>query len=145
MKLNTIRITESSKELCRHINRLLKDLTDRPLIINPDRLATLLACRDTYLFLAYTSDVTMPVGMFTLAVTRLTSGNNVWLEDVVIDKSCQGQGYGQELVVKAIEQARLICPGGKLMLTSRPSRIAANHIYAKLFGRKETNVYSLQL
>ena len=145
MRLNATRITEATPEMCRHINRLLQDLTTRPITMTSDRLAMLLACRESFLFMAYQDGSGDPVGMFTLAVTHLPSGNNVWLEDVVIDRQHQGQGCGRQLLGLAVEQARRICPGGKLMLTSRPSRLAANHLYAELFDRKETNVYSLQL
>lgn len=145
MKLNVTCITESSPELCRQINRLLQDLTARPRTLDHDTLTALLACPDTHLFTACTPDGTAPVAMFTLAVTRLPTGDNIWLEDLVVDRQHQRQGYGRELVLHAIEQARHICPGGRLMLTSRPARLAANHIYSGLFGRKETNVYCLQL
>ncbi|MDD7100382.1 MAG: GNAT family N-acetyltransferase [Bacteroidaceae bacterium] len=145
MKLNITRITTASQRLCMEINSLQADLTDHPRVLELQTLNTLLACGDTHLFLAYTPDTDTPVGMFTLAVTHLTTGNNVWLEDVVVARHSQGQGYGRAIVRHAIEQARQICPGGKLMLTSRPTRLAANRLYSELFEQKETNVYFMRL
>ena len=137
--------TQPSTQLCDGINRLLRDLTSTPKEMDMARLTALLAWPGTHLYMAYESGRDCPVGMFSLATTMMTTGCNVWLEDVVIAQNHQGRGFGKTLVACAIERARAICPGGRLVLTSRPSRLAANHIYSDLFVRKETNVYCLQL
>lgn len=95
--------------------------------------------------MAKADDTPQAVGMYTLAVTELPTGTRVWLEDVVVGHESQGTGLGKVLVNHAIEQARKLYPSAVMMLTSRPTRLAANHIYATLFQKKETNVYKLDL
>jgi len=67
------------------------------------------------------------------------------VEDVVVDKDYRGQGLGERIMKDLIGAARK----NKLetiYLTSKPERLAANHLYQKLgFVRKETNVYKLPL
>jgi len=80
-------------------------------------------------------------GMLTLAVYRIPTGAKFWIEDVVIDESHRGKGYGKELVLHAMKYARSL--GAKAVdLTSRPYRIAANRLYSDLgFVKRDTNVY----
>jgi len=67
------------------------------------------------------------------------------VEDVVVDKDYRGQGLGERIMKDLIGAARK----NKLetiYLTSKPERLAANHLYQKLgFAPKETNVYKLSL
>ena len=68
-----------------------------------------------------------------------------WIEDVVVAPAFQGRGIGKTLVEHAI---RFAASAGAdlLMLTSNPSRVAANRLYQALqFERKETNVYRMKL
>jgi ribosomal protein S18 acetylase RimI-like enzyme len=85
------------------------------------------------------------VGILTIATYNIPSGEKVWIEDVVVDKSERGKGIGKELTLFAINFAK--SQGYKAIeLTSRPSRIAANQLYKKLgFVIRETNVYSYPL
>ena len=83
--------------------------------------------------------------MATLAFYTSPTGRKAWIEDVVVDESCRGRGFGKLIVQYAIDFARR-SSGCKLMLTSRPSRVAANRMYASLgFERRETNVYLMRL
>ncbi|MGA2805562.1 MAG: GNAT family N-acetyltransferase [Acidimicrobiales bacterium] len=85
------------------------------------------------------------VGTTTLIVYRIPTGLHAVIEDVVVDESARGHGVGAELVSQAVQVAR---ERGALHvnLTSRASREAANHLYAKAgFVRRETNVYRLNL
>ena len=81
------------------------------------------------------------VGMLTLVVFPLPSGTRASIEDVSVDADVRGKGVGEQLTRRALEIAR--AKGALAVdLTSRPSREAANALYAKVgFRRRETNVY----
>ena len=66
-------------------------------------------------------------------------------EDVVVDADCRGRKYGKLMIEKAIDFVRQT-GNTTLMLTSRPSRVAANALYQSAgFERKETNVYKMKV
>jgi ribosomal protein S18 acetylase RimI-like enzyme len=90
-------------------------------------------------------DLDAIVGVATLAVFPIPTGRRAWIEDVIVDEAANGHGIGTALTEAMIERAREL--GCKTIdLTSRPSREAANHLYAKVgFQRRETNVYRLTL
>ena len=97
----------------------------------------------SHLFLAkYKGDV---VGMLTLGEYLAPTGRKMWIEDVVVDEVARGLSIGRAMVGHAIEYAKGL-GGGALMLTSRPSRIAANNLYRSCdFKQKETNVYKMDI
>jgi ribosomal protein S18 acetylase RimI-like enzyme len=85
------------------------------------------------------------VGMLTLALFRIPTGLRAWVEDVVVDERARGKGAGEALVRAAIEFARER-GAATVDLTSRPSRQAANRLYARLgFELRDTNVYRFDL
>jgi ribosomal protein S18 acetylase RimI-like enzyme len=79
--------------------------------------------------------------MLTLALFPLPTGARAWIEDVVVDRDARGRGVGALLTREALRLAQE--SGARTVdLTSRPSREAANRLYAKLgFQLRETNVY----
>jgi ribosomal protein S18 acetylase RimI-like enzyme len=81
------------------------------------------------------------VGMLTVAIFMLPTGVRAWIEDVVVDDDARGAGVASSLVLYALEHASF--QGARTVdLTSRPDRLAANRLYARLgFERRETNVY----
>jgi len=85
------------------------------------------------------------VGSLTLAFYRIPTGLKAWIEDVVVDTAARGHGVGEALNMAALGEARR--RGAKhVSLTSRPSRQAANRLYARLgFVEYETNVYRYSL
>jgi ribosomal protein S18 acetylase RimI-like enzyme len=85
------------------------------------------------------------VGVSTLAVVPIPTGQRAWIEDVIVDEASNGQGIGRLLTEAMIERARQLgCV--TVDLTSRPSREAANHLYKKVgFQERETNVYRFDL
>lgn len=83
--------------------------------------------------------------MLTLGEYLAPTGRKMWIEDVVVDESARGLSIGRAMVGHAIEYAKEL-GGGALMLTSRPSRIAANNLYRSCdFKQKETNVYKMDI
>ena len=83
------------------------------------------------------------LGTLTLVFNKIPTGDKVWIEDVVVDKSARGKGVGIKLLEFAIGYVQ--SQGIKnINLTSSPDRVAANKLYQKLgFIQRETNVYRL--
>ena len=131
------------KEVCNsyveHVNRLLAQLSSSGACIDAEQLKALVECRASHLFLAkYKGEV---VGMLTLGEYLAPTGRKMWIEDVVVDAAARGLSIGRAMVEHAIGYAKGL-GNGALMLTSRPSRVAANNLYRSCeFEQKETNVY----
>ena len=125
------------------MNRLLAQLSSSGACIDEAQLQALVESEASHLFLAkYKGDV---VGMLTLGEYLAPTGRKMWIEDVVVDESARGLSIGRAMVGHAIEYAQEL-GGGALMLTSRPSRIAANNLYRSCdFKQKETNVYKMDI
>jgi ribosomal protein S18 acetylase RimI-like enzyme len=95
---------------------------------------TLLAARDR-------SDAQTIVGMLTLVVFAIPSGVRGQIHDVVVDASARGAGVAEKLTRHALSLARAQ-GAGRVDLTSRDAREAANRLYPRVgFKRHETNVY----
>ena len=85
------------------------------------------------------------VATATLVIYKIPTGTKGWIEDVVVDNHFRGKGYGKHLVETLIDKAQKENVA-LLLLTSRPSRVAANKLYVSLgFLPKETNIYQLKL
>ncbi len=107
-------------------------------------LAEIVASDTTVLLVAVDPELTGEAairGSLTLVVFRIPTGIRAWIEDVVVDASARGGGVGAALNRRALEIAD--DRGARTVdLTSRPSREAANRLYARLgFVARETNVY----
>ena len=85
------------------------------------------------------------VGALTLVAFRIPTGVRTRIEDVVVDETLRGHRVGQRLSEAALEEARRL--GARSTdLTSRPSREAANRLYARMgFEQRESNVYRYTL
>ena len=125
------------------INRLLAQLSSSGACIDEAQLQALVESEASHLFLAkYKGEV---VAMLTLGEYLAPTGRKMWIEDVVVDDAARGLSIGRAMVGHAIEYAKEL-GGGALMLTSRPSRIAANNLYRSCdFKQKETNVYKMDI
>ena len=83
--------------------------------------------------------------MLTLSSYPLLTGRKWWIEDVVVKSEYRGRGYGRRLIAHA-RAAVAEAGGGSLLLTSRPSRVAANELYkSEGFVQRNTNVYKLEV
>ena len=132
-------------ELLADFQRLLPQLTTDPLP-SLAQLAAIVSSPATHILVARPPDIAGPIiGTLTLAGYRTPSGLHVWIEDVVVDAAYRGQGIGEALCRSALQLAA--AEGATTVnLTSRPSRHAANQLYAKLgFVRRETNLYRLEV
>ena len=106
-------------------------------------LEEIVASPATTLFVARQQD--RIVGALTLVAFRIPTGVRTRIEDVVVDETLRGQRVGERLSEAALEAARGL--GARSTdLTSRPSREAANRLYARMgFERRESNVYRYTL
>ena len=142
--INITRITSADSATAAAISLLLKQLSPSQNFVFTEReLAELISNPASAIFVLSVDN--QIVGMITLGSYLSPTGRKVWIEDVVVDSSARGRGYGDMLVNQAINYARTLAPC-TLMLTSNPSRIAANELYrTRGFEPKHTNVYKMQL
>lgn len=121
----------------------VKELSTQAETLTESAYREIIASPGCHLFFARAGE--NPAGMITLGCYKSPTGVKAWIEDVVVGSAFRGQGIGKALVEHAI---RFAASAGAdvLMLTSNPSRIAANKLYQALhFERKETNVYRMKL
>lgn len=138
------RLTSSDASTAEAIRLLIEQLTSRDSTFGEDDLRNTLQDSASRLFVMR-HDETI-VGMITLGIYFCPTGRKVWIEDVVIDSKLRGKGLGQRLVDFAINYVKENLSPCSLMLTSRPTRIAANKLYRKTgFEQRQTNVYNTKL
>lgn len=83
------------------------------------------------------------LGCATLCIYDSPTGRKASVEDVVVLEACRGRHLGRRLMEHVLAEAHRFAPID-IHLTSRPSRIAANALYARLgFIRRDTNAYRL--
>ncbi|MBQ8271148.1 MAG: GNAT family N-acetyltransferase [Bacteroidaceae bacterium] len=135
-------LTEPAPCYVEPIKRLLAQLSSSPIEFGENELRAIVESPASQLFLLDCDGQT--AGMLTLCSYLAPTGRKLWIEDVVVDDAFRGRGYGRRLVEYAIDCAKE--KGGTLMLTSKPSRVAANALYCSAgFQPKITNVYRLPL
>ena len=136
-------LTECNANALSAINGLLPQLSKSSQPMNMDRLSELVKSDNTFLFVA--SKEGQVLGMLSLVVLKIPTGNKAWVEDVVVDQSARGKGLGKSLMNHALEDAKK--RGVKSIdLTSRPSRESANKLYQDLgYEIRETNVYRYKI
>lgn len=125
------------------VRKLLKQLTTHSVKLTETTLEEIISQENTHLFFLLADKKI--AGMLTVGIYYSPTGGKAWIEDVVIDEKYRGQGLSKQLVAHAI---RFVKGQGipLLMLTSNPTRIAANKLYPKLgFEQKQTNVYRMNL
>lgn len=130
---------EVTDDLVASLNRLLPQLSTTAAALRESDVEALVTSPATVVFIA--RDGGSIVGSLTLVVFPIPTGRRAWIEDVVVDGAVRGQGVGEALTLAAIEESRR--RGVRSIdLTTRPSREAANRLYARLgFTLRETNVY----
>jgi ribosomal protein S18 acetylase RimI-like enzyme len=133
-------VTSPSAEIVAAVGALVCQLSSSAAAPSAAQIEALVASTATRLLLARDAQRRI-VGMLTLALFPIPTGVRAWIEDVVVDREARGQGIGALLTQEALALAQ--ADGARTVdLTSRPSREAANRLYAKLgFHPRETNVY----
>ena len=130
-------------ELVDAMQRLIPQLSSSNPPPGRAELEEIVASPATTLFVAQQRD--RIVGALTLVAFRIPTGVRTRIEDVVVDETVRGRRVGERLSEAALEAARGL--GARSTdLTSRPSREAANRLYARMgFERRESNVYRYTL
>jgi ribosomal protein S18 acetylase RimI-like enzyme len=138
------RINGFSEKVFDSVLRLLPQLAPDAELPTKDSLKGILTSENAHFFTGELDDGKI-VAMLTIGTYNTPSGTKVWIEDVVVDESQRGKGFGEELMFFAIDYAKSL-GAGSVSLTSRPSRTAANKLYRKIgFIQYETNVYKYLL
>jgi ribosomal protein S18 acetylase RimI-like enzyme len=138
--INISELTEASSSVLQSINELLPQLSSSAQVISMDRLSELVESDNTIIFLG-TDENDQILGMLSLIVMKIPTGNKAWIEDVVVDQTARGKGMGKALMNHALERAKKLAVKS-VDLTSRPSRETANMLYQSLgYQIRETNVY----
>lgn len=111
--------------------------------VTEEMLRNVVSAENSHLFVA--RDGMRIVGCATLCVYDSPTGRKASVEDVVVLDACRGRHLGRRLMEAVLEEARRHAPL-EVHLTSRPSRAAANAMYARMgFALRETNAYRLDL
>ena len=142
-QLEVFEVKEACGSYVEPMNRLLAQLSSSGAGITLEQLQRLVDNSASHLFLGkYNGEI---VAMLTLGEYLAPTGRKMWIEDVVVDTAARGHSFGRAMVEYAVGFAREL-GDGLLMLTSRPSRIAANALYRSCeFEQKETNVYKMNV
>lgn len=138
---NIIEINTYSPEYHEAMQRFLDQLTPEHMTLTEEMVKQLIASENSHLFFLMQDE--QVAGMLTVGIYYSPTGGKAWIEDVVVDEAFRGQGLSKLLVAHAIQfvESKQI---PLLMLTSNPTRVAANKLYQAMgFGRKETNVYRM--
>ncbi len=142
--MNIKGITNLTPAIQTAIQHFIDLLVTTPYMASNETLTALVESENSHLFLAY-DEVENIIGMLTVGIYYSPTGKKAWIEDVVVDDTVRGKGIGEKLVQHAIEFAKTK-QVNLLMLTSHPSRIAANKLYPRVgFNKRETNVYKMSL
>ena len=138
---NIIEINTYSPEYHEAMQRFLDQLTPEHMTLTEEMVKQLIESENSHLFFLMQDE--QVAGMLTVGISYSPTGGKAWIEDVVVDEAFRGQGLSKLLVAHAIQfvESKQI---PLLMLTSNPTRVAANKLYQTMgFGRKETNVYRM--
>jgi len=132
--------TAATPELVAAFRRLMPQLSRSAPVPGGSELVEMVRSPATILLLARDGDKGV-VGSLTLVLFRIPTGVRAWIEDVVVDVDSRGRGVAEILCRDALNRAT--AAGARTVdLTSRPTREAANRLYARLgFVRRDTNVY----
>jgi len=138
--MKIIKITRYSNKVYTAVLRLVRQLDSNSELPDKEYIKDIIRSEITHLFLAELEDKEI-AGMLTIATYNVPSGSKMWIEDVVIDESHRGKGFGKALMEYALDYAKSK-GAGSIDLTSKPSRIEANKLYQRVgFVLRKTNVY----
>jgi ribosomal protein S18 acetylase RimI-like enzyme len=142
--MKIVRIKRFNERVFEAVLRLLPQLAPDTALPDKEYFESILASENIHFFIGELDD-NIIVAMLTIGTYNTPTGTKVWIEDVVVDESQRGKGFGEEIMLFAIDYSKSL-GAGSVSLTSRPSRIAANKLYHRIgFIQYETNVYKYLL
>jgi ribosomal protein S18 acetylase RimI-like enzyme len=128
-------------EVVATLNRLLPQLSSTAQPLDSGVLRRILAAEGTIVLVARL-DGTI-VGALALSVSAALTAVRARIEDLVVDEAVRGRGIGAALTQEAIRLARA-AGATPILLTSRPSRVAAGRLYERMgFRVVDTRVFRL--
>jgi ribosomal protein S18 acetylase RimI-like enzyme len=134
------KINRFSERVFEAVLNLLPQLAPDAVLPTRQYVEEILTSENIHFFIAELENKQI-AGMLTIGTYTIPSCKKVWIEDVVVDESQRGNGFGRKLVKFAIEYSKSL-GAESVALTSRPSRVEANELYKKMgFVLHETNVY----
>jgi ribosomal protein S18 acetylase RimI-like enzyme len=134
------RVEQATDELLQAMHRLVPQLTSNNPPPSLEDLQALLASESSVLFVARERSGHI-TGAASVTVYRVPTGIRAIIEDVIVDQANRGQGIGEQLVRRALEEARAR-GAPAVTLTSNPGREAANRLYRRMgFHLRQTNAY----
>lgn len=141
-RIEIIEVKDFKEEYIETIRRFLDLLIFSAPQFTEEDLKAIIESENSHLFfISYQGEI---AGMLTLGIYRTPTGVKMWIEDVVVDDRFRGKSFGRQLVEHAIRYAGSLAGSSTLMLTSNPSRMAANKLYRSAgFEPKVTNVYKM--
>jgi len=84
------------------------------------------------------------VGIASMSIYKVISGNKGWIEDVIVDENYRGKGIGLKLIEKllSISNEKQLT---EVLLFTEEHRIPAISLYEKLgFTKKKSSIYTLK-
>ncbi|WP_031524569.1 GNAT family N-acetyltransferase [Streptomyces sp. NRRL F-5123] len=131
-------VREAGADVVGALARLLPQLSSSAVVLDADGVARVVGSEaNTVLVARLDGEI---VGTLTLVMFPLPTGLRARIEDVVVDGAARGAGVGAALTEHAVRLAEQA--GARTVdLTSRPSREAANRLYARLgFRERDSRV-----
>lgn len=137
-------LTRVDDEVVEAFGRLVPQLSSSAPPVSQADLEAVIAHDATTVFIAR-DDAGAVIGTMSLVLFPIPTGVRAIIEDVVVDETARGTGAVEALNAAALDHAR--AHGARTVdLTSRPSRAAANRVYARLgFEQRDTNVWRFEL
>ena len=133
-------IKEYTPQVFKAIQHLLTLLVTYNLKISGKDFREIIESDNSHIFVAIDSQNNNLMGMLTVGTYLSPTGRKGWIEDVVVDEAYRGHGIGKELMQHAIQFADFQAIK-LLMLTSNPTRVAANSLYQSLGFEKKKPMY----
>ncbi len=129
VSVNVTTLHEVTDEAVEAFRRLLPQLSTSAPPLDEEALAAIVAAPASTVLVAWVDG--RIVGTLTLAMFPIPTGLRAWIEDVVVDEAARGHGVGKALTLEALRLAKEA--GARTVdLTTRPSRVAAGHLYEGL-------------
>jgi ribosomal protein S18 acetylase RimI-like enzyme len=144
MSEKIVKIEGFTTEIYNFVCLLVNQLVPKRYDLSEASFHAILNSENVHLFIIY-NEYDIPIGMLTVGIYHTPSGKKAWVEDVVIDETFRGNGYGEKITKYAVDFISAMNVD-TISLTTNPSRIAANQLYQKMgFEPYETNVYKMRL
>ena len=111
--MNIQEITTFRPEYKDVINRFLVQLAGEEYLITDQQIESIISDPNSHLFFAANDDGKY-MGMISIGLYITPTGRKAWIEDVVVDDSCRGEGVGKSLTylpfnMQKIKRQMLLC------------------------------------